>query len=56
MKFSLCKKKSWKEISKIQIEGNKLVLLSGSSKDFLQNNNQFVGFNGDKSNPDSILI
>ena len=49
-------KTSWKEISKIQIEENKLVLLSGSSKDFLQNNNQFVGFNGDKSNPDSILI
>ena len=49
-------KTSWKEISKIQIEENKLVLLSGSSKDFLKNNNQFVGFNGDKDNPDSILI
>ena len=49
-------KTSWKEISKIQIEENKLVLLSGSSKDFLKNNNQFVGFNGDKGSPDSILI
>ena len=49
-------KTSWKEISKIQIEENKLVLLYGSSKDFLKNNNQFVGFNGDKGNPDSILI
>ena len=49
-------KTSWKEISKIQIEENKLVLYSGSSKDFLKNNNQFVGFNGDKDNPDSILI
>ena len=49
-------KTSWKEISKIQIEENKLVLFSGSSKDFLKNNNQFVGFNGDKDNPDSILI
>ena len=49
-------KTSWKEISKIQIEENKLVLLFGSSKDFLKNNNQFVGFNGDKGNPDSILI
>ena len=49
-------KTSWKEISKIQIEENKLVLCSGSSKDFLKNNNQFVGFSGDKDNPDSILI
>jgi len=49
-------KTSWKEISKIQIEENKLVLYSGSSKDFLKNNNQFVGFSGDKDNPDSILI
>ncbi len=49
-------KTSWKEISKIQIEENKLVLFSGSSKDLLKNNNQFVGFNGDKDSPDSILI
>ena len=49
-------KTSWKEISKIQIEENKLVLYSGSSKDFLKNNNQFVGFSGDKDYPDSILI
>ncbi len=49
-------KTSWKEISKIQIEEDKLVLYSGSSKDFLKNNSQFVGFSGDKDNPDSILI
>tara|TARA_Y100000591_G_scaffold276119_1_gene253063 strand:+ start:61 stop:2199 length:2139 start_codon:yes stop_codon:yes gene_type:complete len=49
-------KTSWKEISKIQIEENKLVLFSGSNKDFLKNNNQFVGFIGDKDNPSSILI
>ena len=49
-------KTSWKEISKIQIEENKLVLFSGSNIDFLKNNNQFVGFIGDKENPDSILI
>ena len=49
-------KTSWKEISKIQIEENKLVLFSGSNKDFLKNDNQFVGFIGDKDNPDSILI
>ena len=49
-------KTSWKEISKIQIEENKLVLFSESIKDFLKNDNQFVGFIGDKDNPDSILI
>ena len=49
-------KTSWKKISKIQIEENKLVLFSGSNKDFLKNDNQFVGFIGDKDNPDSILI
>jgi malate synthase len=47
---------SWKEISKIQIEKDKLVLFAGSKKDHLKNNNQFVGFNGEKDNPSSILI
>ncbi len=47
---------SWKEISKIQIEKDKLVLFSGSKKNYLKNNNQFVGFNGKKDSPNSILI
>ena len=46
----------WKEISKIQIEGNKLVFLSGAKKNYLKNNDQFIGFNGDKNNPKSILL
>ena len=49
-------KTSWREVSKIQIEENKLVLFYGSNKDYLKNNDQFVGFNGDKENPSSILI
>ncbi len=49
-------KNSWKEISKIQVEEKKLVFLSGSNKDYLKNNNQFIGFNGEKDKPDSILI
>ncbi len=49
-------KSSWKEISKIQIEEDKLVLLSGTKKNYLKNSNQFVGFNGNKDNPISILI
>ena len=49
-------KSSWKEVSKITIEENKLVFLSKSGKDLLKNSNQFIGFNGDKENPDSILL
>ncbi len=48
--------KSWKEISKIQVEEEKLVLSSNSEKYFLKNNDQFIGFNGSKDNPSSILI
>ncbi len=49
-------KSSWKEVSKITIEENKLVFLSKSGKDLLKNSNQFIGFNGDKENPESILL
>tara|TARA_B100000963_G_scaffold349225_1_gene357975 strand:- start:8257 stop:10398 length:2142 start_codon:yes stop_codon:yes gene_type:complete len=47
---------SWNEISRIQIDEKKLVLYSGKNKDLLKNNNQFIGFNGNKDNPTSILI
>ena len=46
----------WKEISKIQIEENKLTFLNGAKKNYLKNNDQFIGFNGDKNNPKSILL
>ena len=49
-------KNSWKEVSKIQIDDNKLVLLVGSKREYLRNDDQFLGFNGDKSNPNSILL
>ncbi len=49
-------KGSWKEISKIQIDKKNLVLFSGSNKYFLKNDNQFIGFSGDKDNPKSILM
>ncbi len=48
--------KSWKEISKIQVEDEKLILLSNSEKYFLKSNDQFIGYNGSKDNPNSILI
>ncbi len=49
-------KTTWKKISKIQIDGDKLVLLSDAKEDYLKNNEQFVGYKGDKNNPSSILI
>ena len=47
---------SWKEISNIQVDKDKLVFLSKSKKYFLKDNNQFIGFNGSKEKPNSILI
>ena len=53
--FSL-KKDSWKNIDKIEIESDKLILNINGEKINLKNENQFVGFNGDKSSPTSILL
>ncbi len=53
--FSL-KKDSWKNIDKIEIENNKLVLNINKEKINLKNENQFIGFNGEKSSPTSILL
>ena len=47
---------SWKDILKIQIEGNKLAFFSRSDKTHLKNDDQFQGFNGNKDNPSSILL
>ena len=49
-------KTSWKKISKIQIEDHSLVLFSETKKDYLKNKSQFIGFNGNEDNPNSILI
>ncbi len=49
-------KTSWREISKIQVLEKKLVLVSGSNKDYLKDDGQFIGFNGIEDKPDSILI
>ena len=47
---------SWSEISKIEINDDKLVFFSDMKKYFLKNNNQFIGFNGNKQKPESILL
>ena len=49
-------KSSWKDISKIQINDQKLLLFSGKDEDCLKNHDQFIGFNGKKEDPSSILI
>ena len=47
---------SWKNVSKFKIEENKLIIFSDSKKYFLKNNEQFIGYKGDKENPNSILL
>ncbi len=47
---------SWKDVSKIQIDENKLVLFSEDRKDFLKKNDQFIGFTGSRDYPNSILV
>ncbi len=50
------KQKSWKEISKIYLENNQLILSADEEKDQLKNHHQFIGYKGDKLKPNSILI
>ena len=47
---------SWKEITKIKIKDKDLVFLSDKNESYLKNKNQFIGFNGEKDKPNSILI
>ena len=53
--FSL-DKGSWKSIENIQIKNQKLTFKINRETSGLKNENQFVGFNGDKSAPTSILL
>jgi malate synthase len=46
----------WKDVSKIEVEAEKLILFCGSKRDFLKNNEQFIGYNGSKETLKSILI
>ena len=55
-KISPLENGSWKEISKIKIEDNNLVLVVKNKNQTLKNKNQFIGFSGKKENPKSILI
>ena len=46
----------WSQISEFGIEGNKLVLKDKNQKYFLRNNDQFIGFQGEKNNLKSVLF
>ena len=47
---------SWKKINKIEIEDKALILKADGEKNNLKNQSQFIGFNGEKSSPTSILL
>ena len=47
---------SWKEISKIKIHEKDLVFVTVDKESHLEDRNQFIGFNGKKNKPTSILI
>ncbi len=49
-------KAKWNQITKFKIEDNKLVLFEKNEKYFLKNNDQFVGFQGEKNNLKSVLL
>ena len=46
----------WKDISDIKIRKEDVVFLTAEKEDYLKNKNQFIGFNGEKDKPTSILI
>jgi malate synthase len=47
---------SWKDISNIKIKKENVVFLIGEKESYLNNKKQFIGFNGEKNKPTSILI
>ena len=49
-------KGSWKNVNKIEIENKILILNIDNEKSNLKNQNQFIGFNGEKLSPTSVLL
>ena len=47
---------NWKKITDIKVKDKDLVFLSDKNESYLKNKNQFIGFNGEKDKPNSILI
>ena len=55
-KVSPIDQESWKDISKLKIEGKNLTIVINNESKYLKNKKQFVGFSGEKNNPKSILL
>tara|TARA_Y100000817_G_C16860534_1_gene545589 strand:+ start:1337 stop:3481 length:2145 start_codon:yes stop_codon:yes gene_type:complete len=49
-------KSSWSKFSKIKVKNEDVVFLDNNEEKYLKNKNQFIGYNGEKDNPSSILI
>ena len=47
---------SWKEISEIKIINNDVIFSTTNEENCLKNKDQFIGYNGEKNKPNSILI
>ena len=47
---------NWNEIAGMQIKNEDVIFLNKEKEFFLKNKDQFVGFNGEKNKPNSILI
>jgi malate synthase len=47
---------SWKEISEIKIKDENVIFLIKDEENYLKERKQFIGFNGDKNKPSSILF
>jgi malate synthase len=47
---------SWKEVTKIKIKEENVIFILKDKENFLKDKNQFIGYNGDKDKPSSILI
>ena len=47
---------NWEEVSEIKIKEKDVIFISKNKENFLKDKDQFIGFNGDKNKPSSILI
>ena len=47
---------SWNKITSIKIKNDNVIFLNEKDEKYLKDKNQFIGFNGEKDKPSSILI
>ncbi len=54
--FFPLKKDNWKNVKKIKIEKNNLILITYSHTSELKNKTKFIGYRGDKESPSAIIL